>query len=72
MVTLIQYQVYMLAGTAGQLSFDPVKSQVYQSFNGESKQRPSNDVRWPYINARFSARHRGELHATYKVQIADY
>ena len=60
MVTLIQYQVYMLAGTARQLAFDPVKSQVYRSIANSN-----NDPRMTYTDPRLTY---GFQHAT----AADY
>ena len=56
MVTLIQYQLYMLAGNDRQLAFDPVKSQVYRSIAN-----PNNDPRMTYADPRLTY---GFQHAT--------
>ena len=56
MVTLIHYQVYMLAGTSIQLEFDPVKSQVYRS-----SANPNNNPRMAYADPRLTY---GFQHAT--------
>ena len=49
MVTLIQYQVYMLAGNARQLVFDPFKSKVYRSIAN-----PNNDTQMTYADPRLT------------------
>ena len=56
MVTLIQYQVYMAAEPARQLSFDPFNTQFYRSIAN-----PNNDPRMTYADPRLTY---GFEHAT--------
>ena len=60
MVTLIQYHVYMQAGTARQLAFDPVKSQVYRSIAN-----PNNDPRMTYADPRLTFGFQHAIAASY-------